>query len=94
MIRKSKRELIDSIKIDGIPCQIEVYITAGCRGSRDSLGGIPNAGPPLEPDDPDEFEITEIYDRKGYKANWLWEKLKNPKINEKVHYDIDKALRY
>lgn len=33
------------------------------RGSRDSLGGIRGAGPPLEPDDPAEIEITRIYDQ-------------------------------
>lgn len=48
---------------DEVASTIDVEYTfyPGCRGSRDSLGGIRGAGPPLEPDDPAEVEITGIF---------------------------------
>lgn len=33
-----------------------VMVYGGSRGRRDSLNGIPNAGPRLEPDEPPEYE--------------------------------------
>jgi hypothetical protein len=35
------------------------------RGQRDSLSGIPGAGPPLEPDEPEHIEIESIRDEAG-----------------------------
>lgn len=32
----------------------------GCRGARDSLGGVRGAGPPLEPDEPPSVEIQSV----------------------------------
>lgn len=35
----------------------------GCRGARDSLCGVRGAGPPLEPDEDPEIEITQVLDK-------------------------------
>jgi hypothetical protein len=43
---------------------VEYTFYKGCRGSRDSLGGIRGAGPPIEPDEPAMVEI-EFVRRKG-----------------------------
>ncbi len=40
-----------------VAIEVEYNATPGCRGSRDSLGGVRGAGPPLEPDSPPEIEI-------------------------------------
>ena len=32
----------------------------GCRGTRDSLGGVRGAGPPLEPDEPPSVDIMRV----------------------------------
>ena len=46
----------------GVEHQIRVEFTAwpGCRGARDSLCGVRGAGPPLEPDEDPEVEITGV----------------------------------
>jgi hypothetical protein len=51
-----------TIEKDGEDCPVEVEYsyTKGCRGSRDSLGGVRGAGPPLEPDEPPEIEIVSV----------------------------------
>lgn len=43
------------------PITVEFKYYSGCRGARDSLGGIRGAGPPLEPDDPPEIEILKTF---------------------------------
>ena len=43
-----------------IELEVEYKFHRGGPGARDSLGGKANAGPPLEPDDPGEMEITSI----------------------------------
>ncbi len=35
------------------------------RGQRDSLCGVRGAGPPLEPDDPEQLEFREAHDLAG-----------------------------
>lgn len=52
------------VSVNGIPAL--AYITHYRKGSTGCYGG---AGPPLPPDPP-ELEY-ELYDRKGYKADWL-----------------------
>ena len=44
---------------------VEYCFHGGCRGARDSLCGKRGAGPPLEPDEPDEIEIESITDDTG-----------------------------
>ena len=48
-----------------VDVEVEYHFRRGCRGSRDSLGGKRGAGPPLEPDEPDEIEIESIKDEAG-----------------------------
>lgn len=43
----------------------EVIFHRAHRGARDSLGGVRGAGPPLEPDEPAEFEIGSVTDSAG-----------------------------
>jgi hypothetical protein len=50
---------------DDLEVEVEYTFSKGCRGARDSLGGKAGAGPPLEPDEPDEVEIDSVTDEKG-----------------------------
>lgn len=52
---------------DGKELAVVVHYTfwPGCRGARDSIGGVPNAGPPLEPDEPPSVEIERVTDKAG-----------------------------
>jgi hypothetical protein len=47
-----------TIERDGQEVTIEVVYdyVKGCKGTRDSFGGVRGAGPPLEPDTPPELE--------------------------------------
>ena len=47
-----------SIVLVDVPITVDWTFSPGCRGARDSLGGIRGAGPPLEPDEPPEIEIV------------------------------------
>lgn len=51
-----------TIELNGekVPITVEYRVIPGCRGTRDSLGGIRGAGPALEPDEPDEIEIESV----------------------------------
>jgi hypothetical protein len=40
-----------------VTVSVEYEYTPGCRGTRDSLGGVAGAGPALEPDEGPEVEI-------------------------------------
>jgi len=40
--------------------RVEFTVWPGCRGARDSLCGVLGAGPPLEPDEDPEVEITGV----------------------------------
>jgi hypothetical protein len=46
--------------INGIELEVEATFSKASHGARDSLNGIPNAGPPLEPDEPAMWEIDSI----------------------------------
>jgi len=39
---------------------VEYTYSPGCRGARDSLGGVRGAGQALEPDEPPSVEITKV----------------------------------
>jgi hypothetical protein len=43
-----------------IPVEVELDMIPGSRGSRDSLGGVRGAGPPLEPDEPATAEVIGV----------------------------------
>jgi hypothetical protein len=46
--------------ISNIELEVEATFSKASSGARDSLGGVPNAGPPLEPDEPEMWEIDSI----------------------------------
>lgn len=55
-----KTNLFIALGEDGeVELELDCNYYPGCRGARDSCGGIRGAGPPLEPDDPPEIEILE-----------------------------------
>lgn len=58
---------IIALEIDGETSEyyIEYEYYRACRGARDSLGGMPGAGPPLEPDEPEHCEIIGVMKEKG-----------------------------
>ena len=56
---------------------VEYSYYKGCRGARDSLGGVRRAGPPLEPDDPPEVEILKVTAEDGQE---ILEKLDSSEI--------------
>lgn len=67
--------------IQGIPCKIKVtYYYAG----RPMHWG--NTMADAEPEEHEEIEF-EVYDRKGYKANWLENKLTETDV-ERIHEEI------
>ena len=57
-------------RISGIPCQVEVCCTAPPEPMRSWGVAMEDASPA----EPGEYEI-EVFDRKGYKAPWLANKL-------------------
>ena len=60
--------------IQGIPCQIEVTsYSPGQRGDRPGMGP-PMSYQDIEPPEPEEL-FYEVYDRKGYPAGWLEDKI-------------------
>ena len=64
--------------------EVEVSYDAwpASRGARDSLGGKPGAGPPLEPDDPGGIEITGAKDSAG--QEWDLTKEEEREIEEAI----------
>lgn len=44
-----------------IDVQVEAFYFPGHRGARDTIAGVRNAGPPLEPDEPASFEILKVF---------------------------------
>lgn len=58
-------------RISGIPCEVKVTYLPPTPDVPPSYshGGLPG--------DPEEIELKEVLDRKGYKAKWLERKLGN-----------------
>ncbi len=48
-------------------------------GQRDSLGGVRGAGPPLEPDDPEELEFIQALDSQGKEVDLPTHEIKRAK---------------
>lgn len=46
---------------DDIDVKVAYQFHSACRGARDSLCGVRNAGPQLEPDEPASVEILKIF---------------------------------
>jgi hypothetical protein len=59
--------ITDVTNLDGERVAVTVSYTyhRGCRGQRDSLGGVRGAGPPLDPDEPASIDIESIKDDAG-----------------------------
>lgn len=74
-----------STRISGIPCQIRVQHLTQPQPMRIYGMGIEDADPP----EPGEFEF-EVLDRKGYKAAWLANKLKDDDI-ERLYEEASAA---
>lgn len=74
-----------STKLDGIPCLVEVsfYPGAPAHTPRGEYA-------PIDPPEPAEAEPLEFYDRKGYKAPWLWKKYES--MNEGDQERFHEAL--
>lgn len=47
-------------EIHGVEVEVTYSYIPPSRGARDSLGGIPGAGAPLEPDDPAEIVVDAV----------------------------------
>lgn len=49
-----------NVQRDGQDQEVEVTFdyTPASKGKRDSLCGVPNAGPPLEPDEPENLDLV------------------------------------
>jgi hypothetical protein len=63
-------------RISGIPCQIRIQHLTHPQPMRVYGLGVEDVDPP----EPGEFEF-EVLDRKGYKASWLADKLKEDDID-------------
>jgi hypothetical protein len=48
-----------------IEVEVEYRVMRAYKGARDSLGGVPNAGPPLEPDEEGGIELENVTDAAG-----------------------------
>lgn len=57
-------------QIQGIPCEVEAVYHKALPGAVERSSGLP-----LDPGEPAGWEIVAVYDRKGYKANWLHDKI-------------------
>lgn len=60
-------------RISGIPCSVEFEYSPAVEWRQHRFAG---AGPgDCDPPECEEFEITQVFDRKGYPAEWLAKKL-------------------
>lgn len=74
------------VRIDGIPCQVDVATWGASRGYREP-GGLQ-----LEPDEPAGWEIDAVRDRNGRLAPWLEEKLEDDSIMDDLTDQIEQYL--
>jgi len=70
--------------VAGIPCIACISYYPGEHGPINSAS--------LEPNDPEEFCIESIKDRKGYQAEWLERKLTS-EDEERIYYDFMEYLK-
>lgn len=77
------------VNISGIPAQADVIryspAHAGCSTSEFLRGNI-------YPPEPEEVEFN-LYDRKGYPAPWLEEKLSDQRVHEDVEDQVIKSIQ-
>jgi hypothetical protein len=74
------------------PVTVEYNYYPGCKGARDSLGGVRGAGPPLEPDDPPELEILHVWTGDGADFALDWSDREHSQIRWECFMDV--ADRY
>jgi hypothetical protein len=48
------------VEFEGFTLDVMFTVYPACKGSRDSLGGVKNAGPPLEPDEDESLSVENI----------------------------------
>lgn len=71
----------------GIELDIYFIHDKGYRGTRDSLNGIAGAGPPLEPDEPEEIIIEMI----THKGEDILDLISNSML-EKIQHTLEEEL--
>ncbi len=76
-----KYEILGDADVE-IPIDVEYSYYKGSKGARDSLGGIPGAGPALEPDEPASIEIESVFDKNGCEIELTDKELE--KIEQKI----------
>lgn len=84
-MNKMKSQIIDGLRIDGIPCKAMISIHKAYRGHREN-------GIQMEPDEPAGWDLEEVLDRKGYSASWLEKKLVG-QVEENFMMDIDEKYQ-
>ena len=82
-----------TITVYGIELEIEYTYHPPYKGARDSLAGIPGAGPPLEPDEEEYFEFARI-SHKGEDITDLISESALDKIEEQLWGDSDDYFDY
>ena len=99
MSKAFKRKHFDDefieITVDGIPAYAVVGdYSPGCSGARDRvvINGRAMAGPKLEPDEPPTVRIRDIYDSKGYPAEWLKRKIDQKDLYSDIMEQIGDAI--
>jgi hypothetical protein len=76
--------------VEDVEVEVDYAFEKGSPGSRDSLGGKRGAGPPLEPDDPDEIELQTIVTEDGTDVTELLTPERLARIEEQCWEDLAK----
>jgi len=74
------------MKVMGIPAIVQIIHYSAHKGARGDYGMQ------MEPDEEAHVEIDCVYDRKGYKANWLADKLDKADGWEELLEDVYSEL--